>query len=88
MGCFTCGQGDQWIKTCRWRHSGEVVRVCDPCYETLREVVWIIPGPEIVAGRCDGCGGYFNPREISELRPAARKDCYGGLCITCTGMRQ
>ncbi len=41
------------------------------------------PGPENVAGRCDGCGGYFNPHELAKLRPAARKEAYGGICHNC-----
>jgi hypothetical protein len=45
----------------------------------------IVPGEEVIAARCDGCGAYVNPREIvpATLRPAARKDAYGGTCIRC-----
>lgn len=82
--CRFCGGGDRWIKTCRTL-SDEIVRCCDPCYETLRKVLVIVPGEHTVFARCDSCKGFVNPREIvpGTLRPAGWKEAYGGTCRMC-----
>ena len=82
MDCAFCGEGDRWIKTCL---SGGVsrIRVCDLCWEVLRSWLTIVPGDEVVTARCDGCGIYFNPREMAEVSPGGRKDAYSGTCVTC-----
>lgn len=83
--CPLCGVGiDRWSKTVR-DGEGETFPVCDWCWEADRSGLVIVPGPVVVAARCDSCGHYINPREITPdtLVPAARKDAYGGTCILC-----
>jgi hypothetical protein len=71
MPCTFCGEGDEWIKTCRTPDG--VIRVCDPCWEALRSWLVIIPGDGVVTARCDGCGSYFNPREMAQFRACANR---------------
>jgi hypothetical protein len=80
MTCAFCGGGDRWIKTCL-APDGSRIRVCDPCWETLRLV--IVPGDAPVTARCALCGWYGNPREFTVARPGGRKDAYSGTCGTC-----
>ena len=82
MPCAFCGEGDQWIKTCRAK-DGSRLRVCDPCWEILRIWLVIVPGDRVVTARCDLCGAYFNPREMTEVSPGGRKDAYSGTCGVC-----
>lgn len=86
MACRFCGGGDQWIKTVR-DGEGQTFLSCDPCYAANRDDLVIVPGMATVAGRCDGCGRYFNPRDLSDLRPGARKGAYGGKCKECSDVR-
>ena len=81
MACAFCGEGDRWIKTCRTKDG--LIRVCDPCWEVLSPWLTIVPGDGVVAARCDGCGAYFNPREMVEARPGGRKDAFSGVCGAC-----
>ena len=83
MPCAFCGEGDKWIKTCRT--SDGLIRVCDPCYEVLESWLVIIPGDKVVTARCDGCGAYFNPREMARVSPGGRYDAYMGTCAMCAG---
>ena len=67
------------------RHGRRFV-LCDPCYEPLRETLWICPGPFSVTARCDGCGTYCNPRELVESGPGGgykRDIIASGLCPDC-----
>jgi hypothetical protein len=82
--CRFCGGADQWIKTVRTL-SGEKVRCCNECYETLRKVLVLVPGEHVVFARCDLCWNFFNPRDIiaGTLRPAGWKEAYGGTCRMC-----
>jgi hypothetical protein len=82
MLCTFCGEGDKWIKTCRVK-DGSRLRVCDPCYEILGPWLVIVPGEGVVTARCDGCGAYFNPREMAQVSPGGRKDAYSGTCGAC-----
>jgi hypothetical protein len=86
VSCVLCGGGDQWDKTVR-DGEGDTFPICDWCWQADRSGLVIVPGPVVVAARCDRCGGYFNPREIAPttLRPAARKDAFGGVCRGCAG---
>jgi flavoprotein len=81
MPCAFCGEGDRWIKTCRTKDN--LIRVCDPCWDVLSPWLVIVPGNEVVTARCEGCGAYFNPREVAECSPGGRKDAYSGTCRTC-----
>ena len=82
MSCAFCGEGDRWIKTCLTKDG--FVRVCDPCWEILGAWMVIVPGEAVVTARCDGCGAYFNPREMAEASPGGRHNTYSGTCGTCT----
>jgi hypothetical protein len=68
MPCAFCGEGDMWIKTCRTKDSSRL-RVCDPCWEVLSSWLVIVPGDAVVTARCEGCGAYFNPKEMDEFSP-------------------
>jgi hypothetical protein len=82
MFCAFCGGGDKWIKTCRTKDYSRI-RVCDHCYGVRVPELVIVPGDYVVTDRCDGCGAYFNPREMAEARPGGRYDTYSGTCQTC-----
>src|SRR5215207_5290750 len=82
MPCAFCGEGDKWIKTCRIK-DGTHIRVCDPCWEILSPWLVIVPGERVVTGRCEGCGKYFNPREMAEFSPGGRYNAYSGTCRRC-----
>jgi hypothetical protein len=81
MPCAFCGEGDKWIKTCRIKDG--LIRVCDACYEVLGSWLVIVPGDGVVTARCEGCGAYFNPREMAEVSPGGRHDAYSGTCVAC-----
>ena len=82
MSCFACREGDPWIKTCRTR-AGEVVRVCDRCYEVLRLVLVIVPGEVVCNGECRGCGRYYSLADLSEITRGGRREM-SGLCSECS----
>jgi hypothetical protein len=82
MSCAFCGEGDEWIKTCRAR-DGSRLRVCDSCWEVLTPWLVMVPGDGVVTARCGGCGGYFNPREMAVCSPGGRYNAYSGTCRTC-----
>jgi len=79
MPCAFCGEGDEWIKTCRIK-DGSHLRVCDPCWEVLTPWLVVVPGNRVVTARCEGCGAYFNPREMVEVSPGGRYNAYMGTC--------
>ena len=81
MACVFCGEGDKWIKTCRTEDG--LIRICDPWWEVLGAWLVIVPGDGVVTGRCEGCGAYFNPREMAECSPGGRYNAYSGTCRTC-----
>jgi hypothetical protein len=82
MPCVFCGEGDKWIKTCGTK-DGSCIRVCDPCWEVLGPWMVIVPGDWVVMARCDGCGGYFNPRDMVQVTPGGRYNAYAGRCGAC-----
>ncbi len=82
--CALCGGGDRWIKTCRAR-DGSRLRACDPCWETRRSELVIVPGDHLVTARCDLCGAYGSPREFCGLRAGGRHGAYSGTCRACSG---
>jgi hypothetical protein len=82
MSCAFCGEGDQWIKTCRGK-NGSRLRLCDPCWEALLPWLVIVPGDGVVTARCDECGAYFNPREMAKVSPGGRYNAYSGTCESC-----
>ena len=82
MGCYFCGGGDRWIKTCRTR-DGYRIRVCDPCYGARASELVIVAGDWIVTARCDRCGAYGNPRDFEDASPGGRKGVYSGTCGEC-----
>jgi hypothetical protein len=82
MSCELCGEGDEWIKTCRTT-EGSCLLVCDPCYAENASVLVIVPGDRVVMARCDYCWRYGNPREFAEARPGGRNNAYSGTCAEC-----
>ena len=84
MRCDKCGVEGVVFKTCRRRDGEGTGVLCDPCYAPLSESVWIIPGQEIAAARCDGCGHWQHPSEMVELRRGAKWDGFGGVCQECS----
>ena len=82
MACAFCGEGDRWVKTCRAKDRSRI-RVCDPCWEALSPWLVIVPGDRVVTARCDGCGAYFNPRDMVEYSPGGRYNAYSGTCEAC-----
>ncbi len=86
MRCDGCG-AEGWLKTVVCRDDRDRRgTLCDPCYEPLAHLLWIVPGHFNVTGRCDSCGRYVHPREIepSTLKNgAAKRDIYTGLCRRC-----
>jgi hypothetical protein len=81
MPCAFCGEGDQWIKTCRIPDG--LIRVCDPCWEVLTPWLVIVPGGDVVTARCELCGSYFNPRDMAKASPGSRYNTYSGTCRAC-----
>lgn len=41
------------------------------------------PGDSVVTARCEGCGGYFNPRDMAQVSPGGRYNAYSGACRAC-----
>jgi hypothetical protein len=82
VGCYYCGGGDAWIKTCL-DLGGSRLCVCDPCYKPRASELVIMPGDRVVTARCDGCGVYGNPREFAEYRPGGRHGAFSGTCAAC-----
>ena len=83
MRCDKCSCEGVVLKTCR-RRDGEGTEVlCDPCYAPLADSLWIIPGQEIAAARCDSCAHRISPNDMAELRRGAKWDGYGGVCLEC-----
>jgi hypothetical protein len=90
MVCEVCGHSELALKTVRWRagdrRTARRFVLCDPCYEPLRDSLWIVAGAFSVTARCDGCGSYLNPRELVESRPGGgykRDVVASGLCPAC-----
>jgi hypothetical protein len=81
MSCAFCGEGDRWIKTCRTKDG--LIHVCGPCWEVLEPWLVIVPGERVVTARCEGCGAYFNPREMAKFSPGGRYNAYSGMCRAC-----
>ncbi len=76
-GCYACGGGDRWIKTCLSSEGGRV-RVCDACWGALRLV--IVPGDICCTAKCRRCGVYGSPRDFSRVE---RGEPMLGLCAGC-----
>jgi hypothetical protein len=81
MAYAFCGEGDKWIKTCRTPDG--LIRVCDPCWEVLGAWLVVVPGERVVTARCEGCGAYFNPRDMAKFSPGGRYNAYHGTCEAC-----
>ena len=81
MPCAFCGEGDRWIKTCLTRDG--LICVCDPCWGGLSPWLTMVPGDWVVTARCDGCGAYYNPREMAEFSPGGRYNACSGTCGAC-----
>jgi hypothetical protein len=37
----------------------------------------------VVTARCDGCGAYFDPREMVRVSYGGRYNAYSGTCDAC-----
>jgi hypothetical protein len=83
MVCEGCGVEALLMKTCRRRDGEGTGVLCDPCYGPLAGSVWIIPGQEIAAAKCDRCSRWIHPNDMIELRRGAKWDGYGGVCQEC-----
>jgi hypothetical protein len=85
--CPLCGSPiDPWTKTARDR-EGQTFPVCDPCWESDRSGLVIVPGPVVVWGKCLTCGEWKNPRCLVDVKPGAagKGDAPGGTCVGCHG---
>jgi len=72
------------MKTVRWRTGARCFTLCDPCHAPLAASLWVIPGQEIAAARCDCCGHWLDPNDMIELRRGAKWDGFGGVCLDCS----
>jgi len=83
--CDNCGAEALALKTCRFR-AGEIRFVlCDTCWLSLWDGVWIVPGQVPCFGTCRTCGDWISLNELRDQKPGgARKgDAPGGLCERC-----
>ncbi|CAA9278063.1 MAG: hypothetical protein AVDCRST_MAG93-3003 [uncultured Chloroflexia bacterium] len=84
MECEGCGAEAVILKTVRWRTGDRRFTLCDPCHSPLVESLWIVRGREIAAARCDSCGHWLHPGDMTELRKGAKWDGFGGVCLDCS----
>jgi uncharacterized Zn finger protein len=90
MRCEVCGHEEFAMKTVRWRavdrKTARRFVFCDPCYEPLRDALWIVPGAFTITSRCDSCGAFVRPQDLVESRPGGhgKRDLVStGLCAEC-----
>jgi len=81
--CEGCGVEALVMKTCRWRTGDRRFTLCDPCHAPLSDSLWITPGRETAAARCDSCAHWTSPNDMAELRRGAKWDGFGGVCQEC-----
>jgi hypothetical protein len=81
--CDKCGHEEVALKTCR-RRNGEATGVlCNSCWEPVRHLVWIVPGPVACFGRCSGCSRWFDVRELVDRKPGGGHGAWIGTCEGC-----
>jgi len=82
--CDGCGAEAPVLKTCRCRDDAERAGVlCDPCWDPLRDRVWIIPGPVACFGTCSRCGEWVSVNDLRDATPGGRRSAPSGLCRMC-----
>ena len=82
MRCDNCGEAPA-LKTCRFRGgAGHTFVLCDGCWLSMRERVWIVPGAVSVTGRCSECLRFVSVGELA-VRRALVKEVYRGVCGGC-----
>lgn len=82
MRCDKCGHEAQALKTCRRRDDEGTGVLCDSCWEPVRHLVWIVPGPWSVTAKCTACGRYCNPSELRG-RTTYAQEMHRGTCRSC-----
>jgi hypothetical protein len=85
MRCCKCGHEEVALKTCRRRDGDGSGVLCDECWVPLRELVWVIPGPVAVFGKCRSCSEWFSLRELSDRSGGGKWDSTTGTCPECRG---
>jgi hypothetical protein len=89
--CDKCGRQEAALKTVRLRaDAGRRGTLCDGCWEPVRHLVWIVPGPVCVTSKCARCHRFCHPRELdpATARPGGhgKRDLVStGLCFSCSG---
>jgi hypothetical protein len=59
--------------------------LCDPCWEPLRDRLWVVPGFASVWGKCQGCGEWESVRVLRDAKPGGGKGAMVGTCVNCAG---
>ena len=84
MRCDKCGFEAPVLKTCRRRDVEEEGVLCDPCWEPLKELVWIVPGPVTAWGTCVRCREWVSVNELRDATPGGRRSAPSGICEGCS----
>jgi len=84
MRCDGCGITALALKTVRCRSDRERRGVlCTGCWEPLRELVWIIPGPVVAWGTCSWCDDWASVNDLRDAKPGGRRSAPSGTCVDC-----
>ncbi len=83
--CALCGYEATVLKTVRPRAGGEAHACCDPCWEPLRNRLWIVPGPVACFGRCGSCSEWFRVGELIDRNLGGGHGAWIGTCVDCAG---
>jgi len=59
--------------------------VCDSCWLTARELVWVIPGPVSAWGRCSRRGSWESARDLTDRKLGGGHGAWIGTCVNCAG---
>ena len=88
MRCDGCGVEALVLKSVVCRADREHRGVlCDPCWEPLRNRLWIVPGPVACFGRCGSCSEWFRVGELTDLKPGGGHGAWVGTCGECADAR-
>jgi len=82
--CCKCGVSAPALKSvvCRDDRDRQGT-LCGPCWLPIRELVWIVPGPFAVWGRCRSCGSWESVRDLREAKPGGGHGAMIGVCGGC-----
>jgi hypothetical protein len=59
--------------------------LCESCWRSVAERVWIVPGLVACSGSCKLCGSWVPVRELAEASGGGKWDAPSGLCAGCVG---